>query len=444
MTDLSRRAFLSIGAATGAAALLGGCGDDAADPGVPPLPGGGPAATATPASRATWRVQGSPLVTATGSGALDGKSVAVTDLFAVAGQQVGAGNPRWLAQAPVESRTAPAVAALLAAGATVTGLAQTDDLGYGHSGANDLTGTPPNVAAPERLPGGSTSGAGSAAADGAVSLGLGPDTDGSVRIPAAYQGLYGCSATRGAVSTDGMVGLSTTLDTVGWLGADLDVLAEAVAASVPATPARPLTAAVTSRGLVAVADAPVQAATNAALAAWRTADLPRLADENFDIGALPDWYEAVATVVAYEAWQRHGAFVAAASTSLSAEPRENFGQAGRTSEASYRRASDTLAGAAAAVHAFLGDRVLVLPTTASPAPPRSDGDLSGETYRNTMRSTGMLTAVATVAGLPTVTVPLRTAEKNPVGLCLVGPAGRDLDLLALASAVAEQLPLALR
>lgn len=212
----------------------------------------------------------------------------------------------------------------------------------------------------------------------------------------------------------------------------------------PTAPARPLTAAVTSRGLNAVADAPVQAATNAALAGWRTANLPRLADEDFDIGALPDWYEAVTTVIAYEAWQRHGAFVAAASTSLSAEPRENFGQAGRTSESSYHRATDTLTDAAAAVHAFLGDRVLVLPTTASPAPPRSDGDLSGETYRNTMRSTGMLTAVATVAGLPTVTVPLRTADATPVGLCLVGPAGRDLDLLALASAVAEQLPLALR
>lgn len=437
MTDLTRRGFLAFGAAAGTTMLLAGCGDGAADPGVPPLPGGGAAAASTPASRATWRVQGSPLAAPSGPGALDGATVAVTDLFAVAGQQIGAGNPRWLAQAPVESTTATAVSRLLGAGAAVVGLAQTDDLGYGHSGINDSFGTPPNIAAPERLPGGSSSGAGSAVAAGTATVGLGADTDGSIRTPAAYQGLFGFTATRGAVPTDGLVPLSPTLDTIGWLAADVSTLAKAVAASVPNAPARPLSRAVTAPGVNAVADAAVTTATARALTAWRRSGLPDLTDQDLDLGALPDWHEAVTTVVAYEAWQRHGAFVAAATTSLSGEPRENLTGAARTSPEAYRRASDILAGAAATVRSFLGDRVLVLPTTATPAPPLSDGDLSGDTYRNTVRSTGMLTCIATVAGLPTATVPLGTTGTAPTGLCLVGPAGRDLDVLTLARAVVD-------
>ncbi|TQF65582.1 amidase [Rhodococcus spelaei] len=432
MVDLSRRGFLAVGAA--GAALLAGCGD-VSDPGVPPLPGGGTTATASPVRRATWRVQGEPLVPATGSGALDGTTVAVTDLFAVAGQKIGAGNPQWLAEAATEPNNAEAVARLLGAGASVAGLAQTDDLGYGHSGVNDHYGTPPNNAAAQRIPGGSTSGAASAVAGGEASIGLGADTGGSVRIPAAYQGLFGFVATRGAVPTAGLLPLSPTLDTVGWLAADVAALEKAVTASVARAPTRQLARAVTAPGINAIATGAVLAATTTALTAWRKSDLPPLTDRDFDIAAMPDWYDAVSTVVAFEAWKQHSPFVSGAMSALGGEARENLATASRTSEEAYRRALTQLDIATAAIRGYLGDTVLVLPTTASPAPERSGGDISGETYANTMRSTGMLLSIATIAGLPAATVPLKSADKVPVGLCLVGPAGRDLDLLALARRV---------
>jgi len=101
-----------------------------------------------------WRVrpEPGPLVAPTGSGVLDGESVAVKDLFAVAGERVGAGNPAWLAAAPVEQAHADAVARLLAAGAAVGGIARTEEFAYSLTGANAHHGTPPNPRAPGRMP----------------------------------------------------------------------------------------------------------------------------------------------------------------------------------------------------------------------------------------------------------------------------------------------------
>ena len=109
-----------------------------------------------------WRIVGDPLVPATGAGPLSAQSVAVKDLYAVAGQRVGAGNPAWLAAARTEPRHAAAVEALLAAGADLRGIARTDEFAYSLAGTNAHYGTPPNPKAPHRVSGGSTSGPASA------------------------------------------------------------------------------------------------------------------------------------------------------------------------------------------------------------------------------------------------------------------------------------------
>ncbi|GAA4477590.1 amidase [Rhodococcus olei] len=434
MTRLSRRSLFAVGAAAGAS-LLAGCGGGTPEPEIPPLPGGGTTAGATPAERAVWRLTGSPLVPPTGSGDLDGLTVAVSDLFAVAGQQIGAGNPTWLGQAPRESTTAAALTRLLGAGAALRGLTQTDDLGYGHSGVNDHYGTPPNPAAEQQLPGGSTSGAAAAVAGGDATAAIGSDTGASVRIPAAYQGLCAFTPTRGAVSTAGLLPLSPTLDTVGWLAGDIATLARVATASVPKAAARRLDRAVTSPGVNAVASADVHAAMTTALAGWKGTGLPALTEQDLDIAALPDWYDAVTTVIGHEAWKQFGTFVSQAPAAVGGEARDNLAAAGRVTESAYTRARTTLDDAAAAVTEYLGERVLVLPTTATTAPSRTNGGTASDDYRNALRSTGLLTSIATVAGLPTVTMRLKSATPAPVGLCLVAPAGRDLDLLEVARQV---------
>ncbi|GFJ96635.1 hypothetical protein Prum_102770 [Phytohabitans rumicis] len=105
-----------------------------------------------------WRAVGDPLVEPSGSGALDGETVAVKDLFAIAGHPIGAGNPAWLAAAATEKAHAHAVAALLDAGASVRGIAQTDEFAYSLMGSTTTTGLRrtrgrPAVSAVGRRPG---------------------------------------------------------------------------------------------------------------------------------------------------------------------------------------------------------------------------------------------------------------------------------------------------
>ncbi|MDH6281675.1 amidase family protein [Prescottella agglutinans] len=432
---LDRRSFLRVGAlgtALGGAALISGCGDDLRDPGVPPLPGGNVVAD----DKATWRVQGDPLLPATRSGPADGLKVAVTDLFALQGQRVGAGNPVWLGQASPQTTTADAVARLLSGGATVVGIAQTIDFGFGHSGVNSAYGTPPNPAAAGRVPGGATSGAATAVARGTASVGLGPDTTGSVRIPASYQGLYGFGPTHGAVPVDGMLPLSRTLDSVGWVCSDATTLATVGDVLLRPAPAAEFEAAVTCPGLVAVADDRVQSAIRDALAQWKRSSLPTLTEEDLDIAALPDWYDAVMAVQGYEAWQQHGGWVSTATGTISDEARANFLAASKVSESTYQRRLEEVRAAGRIVRDFLGSRVLLLPTTGSQAPSTKD-DPGNVHLTALLRTTGLLTTVASVAGLPTATVPVKSADGIPVGLSVVGPAGRDRDVLALAEQVAR-------
>lgn len=127
---------------------------------------------------ATWRVLGSPLVPATGSGPLDGVSLAVKDLVAVAGHRVGAGNPVWLLQSEPEREHAPALRRLLDAGATVRGIARTDELAYSLSGTNVHYGSPPNPWGPGLVVGGSSNGPASAVARGLVQGGSAPTRGG--------------------------------------------------------------------------------------------------------------------------------------------------------------------------------------------------------------------------------------------------------------------------
>jgi len=148
---------------------------------------------------------------------LAGLAVSVKDLFDVAGQPTTAGS-RSLADAPPAAADAPAVARLRAAGAALIGHTNLTEFAYSGVGINPHHGTPANVAtldldAAARIPGGSTSGGASSVAGGAAWAALGSDTGGSIRIPAALQGLVGFKSTARVVPTEGCIPLSTTLDT---------------------------------------------------------------------------------------------------------------------------------------------------------------------------------------------------------------------------------------
>ncbi len=152
--------------------------------------------------------------------ALAGSPVSIKDLFDVAGQTTAAGSTI-LAQAPAAREDCPAVARLRAAGAVLAGRTNMVEFAFSGVGINPHYGTPANPAGPAghakqpaRIPGGSSSGAAVSVATGAALVGLGSDTGGSIRIPAALCGIVGFKSSARLVPTSGVLPLSTSLDTV--------------------------------------------------------------------------------------------------------------------------------------------------------------------------------------------------------------------------------------
>ena len=146
-------------------------------------------------------------------GPLDGVPISWKDLFDTAGITTEAGSA--LLRGRVPARDAPVVAAATAAGTVCLGKTHTSELAFSGLGLNPVTATPPNINDPEAVPGGSSSGAAASVAHGLAPIGIGTDTGGSVRIPAAWNDLVGLKTTSGRLSIEGVVPLAKAFDTVG-------------------------------------------------------------------------------------------------------------------------------------------------------------------------------------------------------------------------------------
>ncbi len=146
---------------------------------------------------------------------LAGLAVSIKDLFDAAGETTAAGSIV-LAHAAPATRDSPAVARLRRAGGVVLGRTNMTEFAFSGVGVNPHHGTPANAGDPEvaRIPGGSSCGAAVSVATGAAFVGLGSDTGGSIRIPAALNGIVGFKSTARLVPLEGALPLSSTLDTV--------------------------------------------------------------------------------------------------------------------------------------------------------------------------------------------------------------------------------------
>jgi uncharacterized protein (TIGR02246 family) len=368
-----------------------------------------------------WRVLGDPLVPCSDpNGALTGETVAVKDVFAVAGQRVGAGHPEWLQHAEVEGEHAAAVRLLLDAGAEVRGIARMVELAYGLTGVNPHHGTPPNPLAPHRLPGGSSSGSASAVSLGHATIGLGTDTAGSIRVPAAYQGLHGIRTTTGAVPTTGVLPLAPGYDAVGWLTRSAFLLRAVGDVLLPEQ---------TSGGgetLVVVPEL-LDLATPEVATAVRAWAPDSVREEHWPLHRIDDWVRALRVDQGAQAWQAHGEWLAPRLDTLGADVRARFEAASRITADQAEEAAAAAAAAGQLVRDLVGDRVVVLPSASSVAPYPGD-EVRGANLR--------LGCLATLGGLPAVTLPVRAAGGLPVGVCLVAAPGRDRDLLDLATRLA--------
>ena len=362
------------------------------------------------------------------SGPLARLRLGVKDLYDIAGHRTGAGNPDWLASHLPATHHAEAVAKLLAAGADVIGKTMTDELAYSLNGENHHYGTPVNPVSPERIPGGSSCGSAVAVAAGLCDIGLGTDTVGSIRLPATFCGAWGFRPSHGAISSEGVVPLAPCYDTVGWIAPSAAILSRVGEVLLPADKPgiKPLpNQLLLGKDAWALANPAVSAALKAALPPL-SSRFSVVVDEVLAKDGLMHWQQVFRVIQGSEIWKTHGAWVTARSPNFGPGIRERFqwastisAEAAESARVERRRITAELNDEA------LDGTVLCIPTVSFLAP-----KLASPTAEEDRTRALCLLAIASLAGLPQVAIPVAQVDGCAVGFSLIAARGMDRALLA--------------
>jgi len=380
-------------------------------------------------------------------GPLDGCVVSVKDLFDVAGEPTTAGSAVLRSAAPA-TQDAAIVQRLRAAGAVIVGKTNMTEFAFSGVGINPHFGTPGNALDATRIPGGSSAGAGVAVARGFSDISIGSDTGGSVRIPAALNGITGFKPTQQRVPRDGAFPLSFTLDAVGPLARSVleCAQADAVMAGQPWQPLprrqlRGLRVGV-PRGLLftqtedAVAQAFEQVLQALAQAGARVDDV-----------ALDDWLGAPARL------QQNGSITAAEAAHIHADVLAHQPDAIDSAVLARLRPGQSIMAAhyvgllrarqrlMAELDAQIADYdVLLLPTVPMQAPRIDALDHDADAYHRTNVLLLRNTTVFNFYDLPALSLPItQPAGVLPVGLMVVGQRSADRALLGIGHSLQTQL-----
>lgn len=347
-------------------------------------------------------------------GPLGGVPYALKDLFAVSGHALLAGG-RFLPAVRPPARADGALAATLArAGAVLAGRTHLHEFAYGLTGENPHYGDVEHPAHPGRTSGGSSSGSAAAVAAGVVPLAIGTDTGGSIRVPAAFCGLYGLRLTPHHAWIADAFPLAASFDTPGWLTASASDLATVTGALIGLGRAErePRGVYVDFAALGVTPDPGVaDACARAAMAFAPPAD-PALANE---LGqCFGPAAEAYAVLQSTEAYAVHAEWLDARRAEY--EPgvwqridRGRRWTAAQLEEAQLRQSLVRLAW----TRCFLGLDFLILPATPFPALRKADCTLAN---RNRLLA---LTAPASLGGLPVLTIPVTLPDGLTTGLQIV-------------------------
>jgi amidase len=375
-------------------------------------------------------------INGTANGPLAGYSVVIKDMFDIAGERTGGGNPDWLAAQKPATKNAAVVQKLLDAGATITGKTVCDEFFYSIAGVNAHYGTPVNPRAPGRLPGGSSSGSASAAASGACDLAIGSDTGGSIRIPASFCGLYGIRTTHGRVDPAGAMAMAESFDSVGWFANAPGVFRDAGSVLLGGTStAAAIGKLVLLDDAFAECDPEVARLVTEALAAMAVEFPSAPAHQRIAPEGLDEWREAFRIIQSREIWSVYCEFVTRVKPNFGPGVAERFAAAATvTAEMAAQarvmqeRARDRIRGIAQP------GTLLVLPTSPSVAPLADAPNAVHESFRTrAMR----MTCVAGLSGLPQVSIPIGAIGGCPIGLSFIGWAGGDEALLDLSVRLAR-------
>ena len=373
---------------------------------------------------------------------LHGTLVSLKDLVDEAGQRTTAGS-RLLAEREPAGGDAEIVRRLKAAGALPFGRTSMSEFAYSGVGLNPHHGTPGNVFDEARVPGGSSSGGALSVALGFCDVAIGTDTGGSVRIPAAANGLVGLKPTQASVPRDGVHALSDTFDSVGPLAADLRgaLRCHEVLCDVPTghftdapLPERPLRLALPRGAFVDGLDASVAASFEDTIGKLREAG-HRF--ETIDLSGIAEAASAVRVIVSSEALLQYGddletlerigdphvlARIRAAESFSDNDVVE--------ARALQRRAIDTFTGA------LDGFDALLAPTVAIETPTIARAERDFDTVNPLMlRNTTLINLTYGCA----LTLPVARENAAPAALMLAGPGGADAAVLAAGRMIERSL-----
>jgi amidase len=362
-----------------------------------------------------------------GVGPLQGKTFVVKENIDVAGHVSTNGHPLWATTHAPARHNAAVVDRLLTAGAQLIGKAQMDEMAYSLLGANPHSGTPTNPAAPDRHPGGSSSGSAVATAAGLVDFAIGTDTAGSCRAPAAFCGVFGFRSSYGAIPMAGVVPLAPSFDVIGWFARDMETMQTVGDALLPPDANnRPVDSIVLlADGFdnleAEVADAIAPALAQPKSAGSREARL----GEAFLAEALAHFRNLQAA----EAWASVGDWITTEKPVFGAGVAQRFEIARQVTHEQKQAAQNFSKDIRARLDALLGENgVIVLPTTPFRAPRLDDSEDQLDVKRYQMMR---LFILASYCGLPQISLPIRT-NGAPFGLSLMGRRGSDRSLLAFA------------
>jgi amidase len=333
-----------------------------------------------------------------------------------------------------------AVDALLQAGATLVGKTITDEISLGLLGINKFYGTPLNPRAPDRVPGGSSSGSACAVAGGLVDVALGTDSGGSVRIPASFCGLYGLRPTHGRIPTEGMMTQAPSFDTVGYFARNATTFGQvgAVLFAEQVVDAFP-DEIIVATDCFALADESVRRALLPVLDRLRHA--APVSESLLADGDLRDWSHHQRVLQKSEFHATFRDWIDRVNPRLSAEVAGAFADDGHIPASNLAAAKTFRESASKRLDGLLDRRRVLCMPTSPILPIGRDARLSE--MRTAVHRIVDLTAIAGLTGLPQVNLPMAAIGSIPVGLSLVGWRGGDAALVGAACALAGNLSIGL-
>jgi len=364
------------------------------------------------------------------SGPLAGLSAVVKDMYDIAGERTGCGSPEWLATHPPAARNCAPVQKILDAGATIIGKTVCDEYFYSVSGANAHYGTPVNVRAPGRLPGGSSAGSAAACGAGLCDFALGSDTGGSVRVPASFNGIYGLRPTHERIEHSGVADMAPSFDVPGWFAATPGVFRKVGAVLLDnRRVAAKIDRVVVLEDAFAQAEEPV-ADLLRTLLEFMSDDLPGMAHGRIAPDSFDPWREAFRIVQAYETWQTFGGFITKHKPNIGPGVKERMQFASTVTRAQADASREVVNKARDHIRQIVvPGTVLALPTAPSISPKI---EMSGPDLEEFRTRVMRLTCTSGISGLPQMSIPGATINGCPIGLSFIGWAGGDEALLDLA------------